>query len=90
LGRKAELIGGPSNPRRAARIVQSHQSFALREEDHANLIETFWQLRFQLAEMLVAGAGRACGRGGAGTTRYVPRSLKNFFKGWAIDERISS
>jgi hypothetical protein len=38
------------------------------KKDHADLIETFWQLRFQLAEMLDAGAGRARGQGGAGTT----------------------
>jgi hypothetical protein len=35
------------------------------KKDHANLIETFWQLRFQLAEMLDAGAGRVRGQGGA-------------------------
>jgi hypothetical protein len=68
LGRKAKLIRRAAQPPQGRADCDNRINHLLfGKGDHANLIETFWQLRFQLAEM-DAEVGRTRGQGGAETT----------------------
>jgi hypothetical protein len=56
LDRKVKLIRQAAQPpQRRADCETRINHLLFGKKDHAKLIETFWQLRFQLAEMLDAG-----------------------------------
>jgi len=79
LGRKAKLIRRTAKPPQGCADCDNRIKHLLfGKKDHANLIETFWQLRFQLAEILDTGQAELAAKVAREQRDMCREALKDF------------